>query len=113
MRVRIGLAHQNEMEMFVFQHPTKRLATEQIVAQDGHPSLGVEVTLLFHPTFGGLDLTILFFMPILRNDELRFQRNHRFIPRLNDHRGQGTMKIVRLAIAQFAMAAILTLDVLG
>ena len=72
--------------MLVFQRLTKRLATEQIVSQDGDASLGVKLTLFFYPTFGSLYLTILFFMPILWNNELWFQRNHIFIPRLDNHR---------------------------
>ena len=36
--------------MLVFQCSTKRLAAEQIVAQDGDASPGVEVTPLFDPT---------------------------------------------------------------
>jgi hypothetical protein len=113
MGVRIRLANQNEMKMLALQRQTKRLTTEQIISQDGNPSLGVKLTLFFHPAFGRLDLTILLFMPVLGNDELRFQRNYMFIPRLDDYGCQGTMKIVDFSIAQFTMVTIFAMDVLG
>ena len=45
--MRIGLAHQDEMEFLAFQRQTKRLPAEQIVPQDGYPSFRVELSLFF------------------------------------------------------------------
>jgi hypothetical protein len=68
---------------------------------------------LFQPSFDRVDLTILLFMPILRTNELRLERNYMALFVVNDHRREDTVKIFYLSNAPFPMRTVLTMDLLG
>ena len=74
--MRLRLADQNKVHMFVGQGLTKGLPAEQVIAEDRDaplltPALAggarVKSTVCFQPTLGRLDLTVLFLRPVLGN----------------------------------------------
>jgi len=69
--------------------------------------------MLLDPTFPSLDFTVLFFISILRGYEFWFQTDDMFIFRLDNDRGQHTVKMVDLPILQDALATLLTIYLLG
>ena len=69
--------------------------------------------MLLEPAFPCLDFTVLLFIPILRGYEFWLQADDVFIPRLDNDRSLHTVKIVDLPTLQYALAALLTIYLLG
>jgi hypothetical protein len=63
-------------------------------------------TPLAQPTRSGIELTVLLDLSILRVDEFRRQGEHRFLSRFDDHRCDGNLVILALAVGEGARGAV-------
>jgi hypothetical protein len=68
--------------------------------------------MLRQPALGGVDLTVLFLVSALGHDKLGFQRQDVGIARLRHDRGEHTVKVLEVAIAQNTLTAIQTMELL-
>lgn len=98
------------MKLVSGQRFAEGLVTEEIVAQDRRAALGIKGPVPDHPALRGLDFAILFLMPILGHDELRFEREHLRPTRLHQHRGQPSVKIMGLPSGESPLITLSTMD---
>ena len=108
----VRLADQHKMTSLFHCLPAKGSPTVQIIAKQDTIMATDCFRVLFQPSFGRVDLTILLFMPILRTNELRLERNYMALFVVNDHRREDTVKTFCLSIAPFPMRTVLIMDLL-
>ncbi len=65
------------------------------------------------PAFGGVELAILFDLPVLRHDELRSQRHPLGVARAHDHRRDGAVEMRGLAARVLKAGTTGAVDVFG
>jgi len=96
----------------LFSLATATGQVRQIIAQEGHAALGIERAIFLDPTLGSIQLAVLFFVPILRHNELRLQGQHVGITRLHDDRRQNAVEIAQRTIIQNPGIAVVAVDLL-
>lgn len=73
--VRLGFADKNEMETQKEAAPAGGLMGIEVVAEQGGLETRIGGSVLFEPSFGGGDLTVLLGVAVLWGDELRAERD--------------------------------------
>ncbi len=84
--MRVGLAHQHEVQALRAQRLAKRFMAVQVVAQHHRAEFGPARPVALQPAPRRVELAVLLGAAVLRRDELRGQCHHLVLPGLHQHR---------------------------
>ena len=108
-----GLAGEQEV-IAVQQHlSAKRLMSVEVITQHRVIAGGVARGVGGQPALGGVNLAILFALPVLWGDELRAQRHDLAVAGADDDRSDGTVEMGGLAPGVPDAGTVGTMDVVG
>ena len=108
--MRRRLADEDEMAAGVQHRLAERLAGEQIVTEIDRVKLGVALGVRGQPALGRHVLAVLLLRPVLRDDELRLQRDHLIVPGCHQRGRQHAVVILGPAIASDPRRAVRAMD---
>lgn len=109
--MRVGLAHQDEVEAGCERTCTQRVIAVKIIAKQGDMVRGDLPGVVLAPAFARDPLAVLVVVTVLRHDEFRWHGNHLGTARTNDHRGNRRVIGTGVTVCALTLETVRAMDV--